>query len=89
MGDSGGAIALQFLSALDRETLDLVEVKVFGNLDILEAIVLFRLLLFALNIALVLNSDFNGLYNLLRECSMWNNLEKVCQGEFGASHEFR
>ena len=59
LGDGGGAIALEFLAAFDGETLDFVEIKVSRNLDILQAIVLFGLLLFALDIARVLDANLD------------------------------
>ena len=80
LGDGGGAVAHQFLATFDGEGLDFIEVEVSGNLYILQTVVFFSLLFFALNIALEFDSNLYGFHNFWRKCSMWNNLKKVTQG---------
>ena len=88
LGNRGRPIAHQFLTTFDREGLYLVEVEVGGNLDVLKSIVLLGLLTLALDIARILDPNLDGFDDIGGECSMWNNLKKVRQGEFRASDEF-
>ncbi len=85
LGDGGGAIALQFLAAFDGQRLNFVKIEVSGNLDILQTIILFGLLFLTFDIAFIFDGNLNGLDNLRRKCSTWNNSEKVRQRKLGAS----
>ena len=77
LGDSRWPIAHQFLATFDGKGLNFVEVEVGGNLDVFQAVVLFGLLFFALDVAGIFDSDLDGFYDVGRKCSMWNNLKKV------------
>ena len=74
LGNGRRTIAHQFLTALDGERLNGVEIEVGWNLDILQAIILFRLLLLPLNIASIFKGNLDRLNDLIGECSTWNNL---------------
>ena len=87
LGDGGGAIALQFLATFNGERLNFIKIEVGGNFDIFQAIVLFGLLFLAFDIAFIFDGNLNGLDNIRRKCSTWNNSEKIGQRELRARSE--